>query len=257
MMAQVRPQVIPMTPANNPEAEQSVIGAILVRPEVLPKVAEILAPSDFYREAHGRIYQTMLDLHGKNEAVDLVTVTAFLKDRGQLEGVGGPVFLAALSEQVGFAVNAEHYARIVLDKARVRRIREAAEEIAQAAAGRIENVSEFLEAAETRFLSATQGIKGNRLSQNAEAILELSEFLKKDPPQRQTYLEPWLKEASINMVTGWRGVGKSGFAMGLVSAISSGEPFGPWPIITPAPSLYFDAEMTQQDTTERFASLFT
>ncbi|MCX5888188.1 MAG: AAA family ATPase [Deltaproteobacteria bacterium] len=161
-----------------------------------------------------------------------------------------------MSEQCGFATNAEHYARIVFDKARVRRIREAAEEILNAAAGKIENVSEFIDHAKTRFLSATQGIKGSDLRRNAGAILELSEFLKKDPPKRQVYLEPWLKEASINMIVGWRGVGKTGFAMGLTSAITNGESFGPWQMATPAPCLYFDAEMTQQDTAERFTSLY-
>ena len=98
------------TPPANPEAEQSVLGAILVRPEVLDRVADVIGPADFYREAHGRIYQAMLDLYGRGEPVDLVTVTALLKERGQLEGVGGPVFLAGLSEQVGFATNADYYA---------------------------------------------------------------------------------------------------------------------------------------------------
>ncbi|MCX5888187.1 MAG: hypothetical protein NTY36_01885 [Deltaproteobacteria bacterium] len=86
-------QVIPMPPANNPEAEQSVIGAILVRPEVLPKVAEILAPSDFYHRPHRCIYQTMLDVAREGRPVDYVTVTALLKDRGNLETVVGPLFL--------------------------------------------------------------------------------------------------------------------------------------------------------------------
>ena len=63
------------TPPANPEAEQSVLGAILVRPEVMDRIADLIVPEDFYREAHGRIYKAMLDLYGRGEPVDLVTVT--------------------------------------------------------------------------------------------------------------------------------------------------------------------------------------
>ena len=77
------------TPPANPEAEQSVLGAILVRPEVMDRIADVIVPEDFYREAHGRIYQAMLDLYGRGEPVDLVTVSALLKERGQVGGGGG------------------------------------------------------------------------------------------------------------------------------------------------------------------------
>ena len=64
----------------------------------------------------------MLDLYGRGEPVDLVTVCALLKERGQLEGVGGPLFLAGLSEQVGFATNAEYYAGLVRELATIRKV---------------------------------------------------------------------------------------------------------------------------------------
>jgi len=104
------------------EAEQSVLGAILVRPEGLQQITDFLVPSDFYRKAHGRIYQAILDLIEDGSPVDLVTVSARLKDKGQLEGVGGAVFLAGLSEQVGFATNLLYYAQIVHDKSTLRRL---------------------------------------------------------------------------------------------------------------------------------------
>ena len=138
------------TPPANPEAEQSVLGAILVRPEVLDRVADLVQPADFYREAHGRIFQAMLDLYGRGEPVDLVTVTALLKERGQLEGVGGPVFLAALSEQVGFAVNAPKYASLVGDKAVLRRLLDTTQEIAGGCFAPVEDVAEFLDSAEQK-----------------------------------------------------------------------------------------------------------
>lgn len=138
------------TPPADLEAEQSVIGAVLVRPEVLDQVIDILDPADFYREAHGRISKAILDLYAKNEPVDYVTVTSLLKDRGQLENVGGPVFIVTLSNEVGFAVNAPYYAQRVKDKAELRRLLDAAQEIAGACLAPVENVPEFLDAAEAR-----------------------------------------------------------------------------------------------------------
>jgi replicative DNA helicase len=141
------------TPPANPEAEQAVLGAILVRPKVLDRVADLVQPADFYREAHGRIFQAMLDLYGRGEPVDLVTVTALLQERGQLEGVGGPVFLAALSEQVGFAVNAPKYASLVADKSVMRRLLDTTQEIAGDCFGPVENVAEFLDTAEQKIFT--------------------------------------------------------------------------------------------------------
>jgi len=77
------------TPPANAEAEQSVLGAILVRPEVLDRVADLIAAGDFYREAHGRIFQAMLDLYGRGDPVDLVTVSALLAERGHWKEWGG------------------------------------------------------------------------------------------------------------------------------------------------------------------------
>ncbi|MGB8872919.1 MAG: replicative DNA helicase [Desulfobaccales bacterium] len=144
------------TPPANAEAEQSVLGAILVRPEVLDRVADLIAAGDFYREAHGRIFQAMLDLYGRGDPVDLVTVSALLAERGQLEGVGGPVFLAGLSEQVGFATNADYYAGLVHDKAVLRRLLDTTQEIAGACFGPVEDVAEFLDTAEQKIFEVAE-----------------------------------------------------------------------------------------------------
>jgi replicative DNA helicase len=149
------------TPPADPEAEQSVLGAILIRPEKLDAVVGVISPADFYREAHGRIFQTMLDLQESGKPIDLVTVVALLRERGQLEGVGGPVFLAALSEQVAFAANAEHYARIVLDKACLRRLLDKTQEIASACFAPVENVGEFLAESAQKINEATETAQEN------------------------------------------------------------------------------------------------
>ncbi|HZE21811.1 MAG TPA: DnaB-like helicase N-terminal domain-containing protein, partial [Desulfobaccales bacterium] len=156
LAAAAAPDPVGYSPPANPEAEQSVLGAILVRPEVLDRIADLIIPEDFYREAHARIYKAMLDLYGRGEPVDLVTVNALLKERGQLEGVGGPVFLAGLSEEVGFATNAEYYARLVHDKAVLRRLLDCTQEIASACLAPVENVAEFLDEAEHKVFQVAE-----------------------------------------------------------------------------------------------------
>jgi replicative DNA helicase len=144
------------SPPAHPEAEQSVLGAILVRPEVMDRIADTLQPEDFYRQAHARIFQAILDLYGRGEPVDLVTVSALLKERGQLDDVGGPLFLAGLNEQVGFATNADYYAGLVHDKAVLRRLLDCTQEIASACLAPVENVTEFLDEAESKIFQVAE-----------------------------------------------------------------------------------------------------
>ncbi len=145
-----------LTPPANLEAEQAVLGAILLRAQALDQVADLLAPEDYYRSGHGQIFRAMLDLWGRGEPVDLVTVTALLKERGQLEGVGGPVFLAALSEHVGTAANAAYYAKMVHEKAVLRRLLECTQNITQACLAPVENVEQFLDDAESQILQVAE-----------------------------------------------------------------------------------------------------
>ncbi len=157
------------TPPANLEAEQSVLGAILVRPEVLDEVSDLLVADDFYKEAHGRIYKAMLDLYGKSDPVDLVTVCALLKERSQLEGVGGAVFLAGLSEEVGFAVNAPYYAKLVRQKAMLRRLLDATQEIAGACLAPVDDAEVFIDQAESKIFL----IKESREIQAAYSLDDL------------------------------------------------------------------------------------
>jgi replicative DNA helicase len=145
-----------LTPPANLEAEQSVLGAILLRSQALDQVADLLTPEDFYRSGHGHTFQAMLDLWSRGEPVDLVTVTALLKERGRLEEVGGPVFLAALSEHVGTAANAAYYARLVHEKAVLRRLLECSQNIAQACLAPVEDVEQFLDKAETEIFKVAE-----------------------------------------------------------------------------------------------------
>jgi replicative DNA helicase len=141
----VTPLKIEYSPPADPEAEQAVLGAILIRPELFDEIQALLLPNDFYRESHSRIFQAMLDIVEQGKPIDYRTVASLLDDRGQLEAVGGAVFLVSLSEEVGFATNAGAYAQRVLNKARLRRFLETTQQAAGSCFGPIEDIPAFLQ----------------------------------------------------------------------------------------------------------------
>src|SRR3954467_3282405 len=121
----------PVAPPQNLEAEQSVLGAVLLADAALPAVIsdEGLHPDDFYRESHGRIYQAMLDLHTLGEPVDALTLVEHLKQAGDLDAVGGRAALDPLAGSAPAVGNVRQYARIVRDNAMLRRLLRASYEI--------------------------------------------------------------------------------------------------------------------------------
>ena len=118
-------------PPQNLEAEQSVLGAVLLSDTALPAliIDERLQPEDFYREAHGLIFQAMLDLHTVGEPVDALTLVEHLKQAGLLENVGGRASVDLLAGSVPAVGNVRQYARIVRENAMLRRLLRASYEI--------------------------------------------------------------------------------------------------------------------------------
>jgi len=117
-------------PPQSPEAEMSLLGSIILDPGVIPDVLGLLkGPEDFYKEAHGHIYKAVVDVYDQRHSGDLVQILDLLRDREVLELVGGPPYLVQLAESVPAAVNAPHFARIVAEKAKLRRLIDAAGQI--------------------------------------------------------------------------------------------------------------------------------
>jgi replicative DNA helicase len=136
-------------PPQNVEAEESILSAILIDNSTLLDVIEILTPDDFYKSIHQQIFSAITELFSKNEPVDLVTLTNILREKGQLEKIGGAVYLARLVDTVPLAVNAQHYARIVRDKSSLRRLIEKSNIIARRCFEDRGNVDEVIDFAET------------------------------------------------------------------------------------------------------------
>jgi len=117
-------------PPQNLEAEQSVLGAILIDNNALPRCLEILDPEDFYKLSHRKIFFAMTDLFDKNEPIDLITLTDQLKKNDELEAVGGIAYLSLMVNMVPTAANVKYHSHIVREKALLRGLVQSANEIA-------------------------------------------------------------------------------------------------------------------------------
>jgi len=120
-----------VAPPQNLDAEESVLGAILVAESAMAAVAEIVQPSDFYKHSHGTIFRAAIDLFTKSEPVDAITLADFLDERGELEAVGGRVRLHELANIVPATANAPHWARIVREMAVLRGLIDVGQSIAR------------------------------------------------------------------------------------------------------------------------------
>ncbi|OGC07750.1 replicative DNA helicase [candidate division WOR-1 bacterium RIFOXYA2_FULL_36_21] len=135
-------------PPQNLQAEQSVIGSMLIDKNAIVKAVEILQPDSFYRDAHRYIFDAILDLFDKGEPVDLVTVTEALRKNNILDQAGGTVYVGDLLNSVPTAANVEYYAKIVEEKATLRRLIDAGTKMVGEAFEEPENVDQILDRAE-------------------------------------------------------------------------------------------------------------
>ncbi len=155
-MAAAADEILRRVPPQNLEAEQSVLGAILLENEAINQALEVLSSEDFYRESHREIFRAMAELSDRSQPVDAITLTDLLKGRGRLEAVGGPAYIAELAAGVPTAANIAHYARIVREKAVLRSLASIATEIASSAYDGPVSVDEFLDEAEHRVFEISE-----------------------------------------------------------------------------------------------------
>ncbi|SHN46870.1 replicative DNA helicase [Cryptosporangium aurantiacum] len=148
------------TPPQDLAAEQSVLGGMLLSKDAIADVVEIVRSNDFYKPAHALVFDTILDLYGRGEPADPVTVVAALADRAELARVGGAPYVHTLIQQVPTAANAAYYARIVAERAILRRLVEAGTRIVQlgygSAAGAGREVDDVVDMAQQAVYEITE-----------------------------------------------------------------------------------------------------
>src|SRR6187402_169570 len=142
---------------HNLEAEKSVLGAILINNHAFNQAAEVIDAQDFFRDAHRRIFEKMVVLTDRNDPVDLVTLKDELTRSGELDEVGGPAYVSALTDGVPRSANVEYYAKIVKEKSTLRRLIQSANEVLGRAYDAEEDADTLLDEAERSIFQIAEG----------------------------------------------------------------------------------------------------
>src|SRR5512145_1752336 len=137
-------------PPQNIEAEQSILGSILLENASINAALEVISKGDFYSEAHRKIFSVIAELSDRNEPVDLITLSNALRDKQILDSVGGTTYLASLVDNVPSAANVAHYSKIVKEKAILRGLIGSATEIINSCYETGSDVDQVLDKAEHR-----------------------------------------------------------------------------------------------------------
>src|ERR687897_3671268 len=160
-------------PPQNLDAEESVLGAMMLSPGAIGAVSEILDASDFYRESHAKVYRASLSLYARGEPVDAITLVDELEQRGELEDAGGRSRVHELAALVPATANAAHYARIVREMATLRGLIRAGGEVARLGWERPGDARELVDQAEQIVFELSQNRTSTEFS-HIEALLKES-----------------------------------------------------------------------------------
>ncbi|MDR2355280.1 MAG: replicative DNA helicase [Clostridiales Family XIII bacterium] len=244
-------------PPHSADAEKSVLGALMLDRDALFQVMEILKPEDFYSDAHKEIYRAAEGLHRKNEPVDTLTVSDELKRRKSLDMAGGRGYIAALSTMVPATANAAQYARIVAEKAVLRRLIGASSEIMDESYGDSRDAREILDDAERKIFAIAQAGQhkdfsriGDVLFDNYKHINEIAN-LKGLTGLTTGFIDldkktSGLQRSDMIIVAARPGMGKTAFALNIAHKAA---------LRVDAKVLIFSLEMSKEQLVYRFLSL--
>lgn len=166
-------------PPQNIDAEQSVLGSMLIDKEAMVEVAEMLAGDDFYREAHQNIFHSILALADKGEPVDLVTICEEMESKELLDKAGGAAYIASIANATPTAAHVAYYAEIVKEKSILRRLINAATEIVRKSYGYVDNIEEFIDETEQLIFDVARSKETQSFTHLREALEQTFEKLEK------------------------------------------------------------------------------
>ncbi|TXK77730.1 replicative DNA helicase [Paenibacillus sp. N3.4] len=166
-------------PPQNIEAEQAVLGAILIHGDALITAMERISSDDFYRGAHQRIFEAIVELAEDQEPVDLITLTSLLQNKQQLEEIGGVTYLSELANAVPTAANIDYYAAIVEEKSMLRRLIRTATQIVSNGYANEDDVGSMLSEAEAKILEISQRRSSSGFVVIRDVLMEVFEKVEK------------------------------------------------------------------------------
>jgi len=143
-------------PPQNLEAENFVLGSLLIDQNTIVRIADILNPEDFYKDSHGTIFECMKELYAHREPIDILSLTSKLEEKGKLEAVGGRSYIAGLANSVGTSSNVVYYAELIQRKSTLRRLISAASEISTLGYDEDEEIDKILDEAEQKLFNVSQ-----------------------------------------------------------------------------------------------------
>ena len=244
-------------PPQNIEAEQSVLGCLLIDTNAIIKVADFLKPRDFYRLSHKMIYEVIMDLFSKTEPIDFLSVSSRLKEKNQFEEIGGTTYLTTLANVVPTASHALSYAKIVQRKKVLRDLIEASHDIGLLGYNEDEDVDTLLDQAENRIF----GISQHSISQNflhvkdtlSDAFNRIDQLSKHEGDLRGlrtgfTQLDnilAGLQKADLIILAARPSIGKSALAVDIARNVALQEK---------VPVGLFSLEMSQDQVVDRLLS---
>ena len=225
-------------PPQNLEAEQSILGGILLDNQALNNVLEILNANDFYSDVHRKIFAAILELSEKNEPCDVVTLSNNLKDKKQLDQIGGRVYLASLVDNVPSAANIAYYSKIVKEKAVLRGLIDAATGILNKSYNMGADIDTVLDEAEHAIFEISENkIRPSFYSfktlikegiKTIEKLYERKELVTGVPSgfERIDELTSGLQKSDLVIIAGRPSMGKTAFALDIAkhAALESGIP---------------------------------
>ena len=246
--------IISRIPPNDSQAEQAVLGSMLVDKDAILTVVEILKPEDFYRNEHAEIYSAILDLYEKGEPVDLLTLKAQLEVRGNYDVINGFEYLVSLNNPMYSIANVESYAKIVEEKSILRRLIDSSNEISKLSYGQTEEVTDVLEVAEQKIFAISQKKNAKSYSVIKDVLVDTFDNLEElaNRPGGLVGLTSGFKDlddktlgfcpGQLIIVAARPAMGKSAFALNLITNAA---------LKANAAVVYFSLEMSKEELTGR------
>ncbi|MBO9542145.1 replicative DNA helicase [bacterium] len=242
-------------PPQSIEAEQSVLGALLISADALVRVSEILKPESFYRHAHATLYETILRVAERGEPVDLVTVSTDLRTANRLDEIGGYTYLMDLAASIPTAANAEYYARIVEEKAALRALITGGTKIVELGYSQTQKLDETIDEAERIIFDVAQGRRTSKdISHIKDILRDTFETIEHRYENQDNvmgyatgyydldYMMSGLHSSDMIVLAARPAMGKTSFALNLAQNIAK---------LNNLPVMVFSLEMSKEQLAQR------
>jgi len=216
-------------PPQNNEAEQRVLGAVLLKNAVLGEVRGILVAGDFYQNRHRVIFRAMCDLADQDMPIDYLTLIDDLKKAGKLDDAKGSEYVASLADDVPSAANVLHHAQMVKDCAKRRELIRVSQSLEEAAHDETRPINETIDKGMEALSDSFPPPKGDIGKETNFNPISASELLSVPPEEINWIWEPFIPEGTLIVLAGYAKTGKSTFAYPLAVAVSQGRSFLNYP----------------------------